>query len=72
MSFRNGAALKGMCLVAVGVLISTSALAQRGGRQEPGSPPRVSQRGGVGVGMHRPSNAAGVAPRAASRHGTAD
>jgi gluconolactonase len=38
-----------MCLVAVGMLISTSAFAQRGGREEPGSPPRVSQRGGVEV-----------------------
>ena len=40
MSFRNGAALKGMCLVAVGVVMSTSALAQRGGRQD--APPPAS------------------------------
>jgi gluconolactonase len=38
MSFRNGAALEGMCLVAVGVVMSTSALAQRGGRQEAAPP----------------------------------
>ena len=38
MSVRNGASMRWMCLVAVGVLISTSALAQRGGRQE-ASPP---------------------------------
>jgi gluconolactonase len=40
MSFRDGAALKGMSLVAAGVLISTSALAQRGGRPE--APPPAS------------------------------
>jgi gluconolactonase len=40
MSFRNGAALEGMCLVAVGVVMSTSALAQRGGRQD--APPPAS------------------------------
>ena len=40
MSFRNGASMKRTCLVAVGVLISTSALAQRGGRQE--APPPAS------------------------------
>ena len=34
MSFHNGASMRRTCLVAVGVLISTSALAQRGGRQE--------------------------------------
>jgi len=41
MSFRNGASMKRTCLVAVGVLIiSTSALAQRGGRQD--APPPAS------------------------------
>ena len=40
MSLRNGASMKRTCLVAVGVLISTSALAQRGGRQE--APPPAS------------------------------
>jgi gluconolactonase len=37
MSVRNGASMTRTCLVAIGVLISTSALAQRGGRQ--GAPP---------------------------------
>src|SRR5688572_4063892 len=41
MSFRNGAAVRRTCLVAVGVLISTPALAQRGGRQG-GAPPPAS------------------------------
>jgi gluconolactonase len=49
MSFTHGASMRRTCLVAAGVLISTSALAQWGGRQEPGSPPGVSQRGGVEV-----------------------
>ena len=40
MSLRNGASMRRMCLVTVGVLISTSALAQRGGRQE--APPPAS------------------------------
>jgi gluconolactonase len=40
MSFRNGAFMKRVCLIAVGVLISTSALAQRGGRQD--APPPAS------------------------------
>jgi gluconolactonase len=40
MSFHNGASMRRTCLVAVGVLISTSALAQRGGRQE--APPPAS------------------------------
>jgi gluconolactonase len=40
MSFRNGAFMKRTGLVAVGVLISTSALAQRGGR--PDAPPPAS------------------------------
>lgn len=39
MSFRCGAPMRRTCLVAVGVLISTSALAQRGGRQEQAPPP---------------------------------
>jgi gluconolactonase len=34
MSFHNGACMRRTCLVAMGVLISTSAFAQRGGRQE--------------------------------------
>jgi gluconolactonase len=38
MSFSNGASMRRTCLVAVGVLISTSALAQRGG----GTPPPAS------------------------------
>jgi gluconolactonase len=40
MSFHKGASLRRTCLVAVGVLISTSALAQRGGRQD--APPPAS------------------------------
>ena len=40
MSFRNGAALKGMCLAAMGLVMSTAALAQRGGRPE--APPPAS------------------------------
>ena len=40
MSFFNGASMRRTCLVAVGVLISTSALAQRGGRQD--APPPAS------------------------------
>ena len=40
MSFRNGASVRRTCFVAVGVLISTSALAQRGGRPE--APPPAS------------------------------
>src|SRR4030095_10904522 len=40
MSLRSGAAMRQTCLVAVVVLISTSALAQRGGRQE--APPPAS------------------------------
>src|SRR5262245_6404990 len=40
MSFLDGASMRGTCLVAAGVLISTSALAQRGGRQE--APPPAS------------------------------
>jgi len=39
MAFRNGAVLKRACLIAVGVLIGTSALAQRGGRPEGAGPP---------------------------------
>jgi len=35
MSFHSGISTKAMCLVAAGVLISTSALAQRGGQQAP-------------------------------------
>ena len=41
MSLHNGAAMRRTCLVAVGVLISTSAFAQRGGRQG-GAPPPAS------------------------------
>ena len=41
MSFHNGASMRRMCLVAVGVLISTPAFAQRGGRQG-GAPPPAS------------------------------
>ena len=41
MSFHNGASMRRTCLVVVGVLISTSALAQRGGRQG-GAPPPAS------------------------------
>ena len=41
MSFHNGASMRWTCLVAAGVLISTSALAQRGGRPE-GTPPPAS------------------------------
>ena len=40
MSFLNSASMRRTCLVAVGVLISTSALAQRGGRQD--APPPAS------------------------------
>jgi len=41
MSFHNGASVRRMCLVAVGVaLVSTSALAQRGGAQQ--APPPAS------------------------------
>lgn len=40
MSFRNGALVRRTCLVAVGVLISSSALAQRGGPQA--APPPAS------------------------------
>ena len=39
MSFHSGASLRLMCLVAVGVLIGTSALAQPGGGQEAAPPP---------------------------------
>ena len=40
MSFRDRASMRRTCLVAVGVLISSSALAQRGGRQD--APPPAS------------------------------
>ena len=41
MSFRSGALMTQTCLVAVGVLTGTSALAQRGGGQ-PAAPPPAS------------------------------
>jgi gluconolactonase len=41
MSFHSGASMRRMCLVAAGVLISTSAFAQGGGRQG-GAPPPAS------------------------------
>ena len=39
MSFHSGASLRLTCLVAVGVLIGTSAFAQPGGGQQPAPPP---------------------------------
>jgi gluconolactonase len=49
MSFPNGASLRRTCLVAVAVLISTSAHAQRGGRQEAAPPASFTAAAIAGV-----------------------